>query len=127
MASTSDLREQRQATEDLIASSPTNITLVRETVIEEYGGSRVGPPTPQAPRERFLTPLRRLSNVPEGVNDLIGEGWQLTHLVVGPHDDDIQQDDQFTHDNVTYRIVDVERRGEYEVRALCVTKQITHN
>jgi hypothetical protein len=123
-----DLREQRQATRDLIDSQPVDITLLRENEIHIYGGVGRGEPIPQIPRKRYLTPLRRLTDIPDTnkFGDL-GSKWMITHVLVGDYDDDIVRDDEFELDEVLYRIVDVERRGGYETRALCATQQITHD
>jgi hypothetical protein len=123
----SDLKEQRQATKDLIDGWPTFVTFVRETDVQVMGGTRPGTPTPQIGRKRYLTPLSRTDSIVDTERySQIGRGWMISHLLIGEHDDDMVQDDEFEVDDVTYRIVDVERRGGYETRGLCATQQVTH-
>jgi hypothetical protein len=124
----SDLREQRQATRDLIDNWPVEVTFLRENDVEVYGGTRPGTPSAQVPRQRYLTVLNKADTIPDNARySELGAGWMISHVLIGEHDDDMVQDDEFECDDVLYRIVDVERRGGYETRGLCATKQITHN
>jgi hypothetical protein len=123
----SDLKEQRQATKDLIEGWPVEVTFLREQDVSVKGGKRPGAAAPQLPRKRFLGPLTRTDAIVDSERYAqLGQGWMISHVLIGEHDDDMVQDDEFVHDDVTYLIVDVERRGGYETRGLCATKQITH-
>lgn len=119
-----DLSELRQSVTDLIEAAPTTITLKREQAVREYGGTSEGAPVDQPPRDRWLTPLNRITDPRLQIPD-VGEGWQVSHLIVGEYDDDMQNEDTFFVRGDEYRIVDVENRSDYEIRALCATRQRT--
>lgn len=111
------IEENRKTTTDLISSEPTSVTLLRRPALVRTaagGVRRDAPVTPQEARNRFF------GGVTADVRRIVRETGQevvTSHVLIGEHDDDIQEDDRFTIWNRNFRVVFVYPDRRWQTKA----------
>lgn len=117
-----ELQSQRQATRDLIDSKPVKLTIHRPTeLVSDGAGGLIREDTPDElpPRERYMGVITDIT-VLGFANVEFEEGKRIrwTHILVGPYDDDIQENDFFMIGDRKYVIARVHPDRTYQTKAL---------
>jgi hypothetical protein len=119
-----ELSAQLEATQDLIASRPTPITLFRPAapVSDGAGGTlRPAAPTALATVERYFggpsLSIRSGIITHQGGHDDGGVRHEAHWVLAGPPDDDIQDGDTFVYDGRNFKVERVSADRSYVTRA----------
>lgn len=119
-----ELQAQREATEDLIASRPTRIALVRSAAARSDGAGgviRIGKPVQLPPVDRYFggvqLSIRSGIITHQGGHDQFGDVNESRWILAGPPNDDVQPGDTFTFDGRDFKVEKVATDRSYVTRA----------
>jgi len=105
------LKILRKNLDAFIKADPVQITLSRPTQVDTgNGGWKPGIPLTLNPQQMRLVPFkRRVSDDVQNTQD--GQLMLATYILVGRYNVDAQKGDEFSHNDVNYRIHSVEPKS----------------
>jgi hypothetical protein len=112
-----ELLMQRRQTDALIKGAPVDIELSRKEVqTTAAGGVRKGPSVTM-PKQRFRLTAAGRSTPMSSVANEAGQVPLHPYILIGYHDADVQEGDEFEHDGRWFQVRKVEPDRTYELRA----------
>lgn len=114
-----ELAAQIAVTEAFIQTRPVSLTLVPyEKISDGTGGKKLSALPPRAPQQmRFVEKSRTSSTGSETRLTETGEQWAQEAILLSMPDSIIEEEDRFSWDGSTWKVLEVLFPNEYETRA----------